>query len=221
MTPPGRTITRASALAVRPADPADADVAAALILEPIPSLIDLLHSEEVAFRVARASFLAERSLHSYRFASVAMEGGHLIGLVVAVPGAEFPRLRRWTGLVMLWAGLARARALIRAGGVVDRLTPPVPADSVYVSSLAVAPHRRSGGAGTALMAHVEAEARRRGIARVTLDVNRDNARGRAFYRRLGFLETGRRISSTDERRRVATTGFLRLEKRFAVTAAAA
>jgi ribosomal protein S18 acetylase RimI-like enzyme len=214
-------VTRGPALVLRPAVPGDADVAAALILEPVPSLIDLLHSEEVAFQVARASFLAERSVHSYRFATVAMEAGHPIGLVVAVPGTEFPRLRQWTGLVMLWAGLARARALIRAGGVVDRLTPPVPADSVYVSSLAVAPDRRGSGAGTALIAHVEAEARRRGRARLALDVNRDNARGRAFYQRLGFLETGRRIASSDERRRVATTGFLRLEKRLAVTAAAA
>jgi ribosomal protein S18 acetylase RimI-like enzyme len=221
VTPPGRPVARARVVAVRPADPADADVAAALILEPVPSLIGLLHSEEVAYRVARASFLAGRTLHSYRYASVAAEGSDVIGLIVAVPGADFPRLRRWTGLVMLWAGLARARALIRAGGVVDRLTPPVPADCLYVSILAVAPHRRSGGTGAVLMAQVEAEARRRGVARVTLDVNRDNTRGRAFYRRLGFVEAEQRVSSSHDRRRVATTGFLRLEKPLAVRAAAA
>lgn len=210
-----------AALAVRPAHPADADAAAALILEPSPSLADLLGSRKTAWRVARASFLADRSIHSHRHAFVAVDGSEVVGLVVAVPGADFPRLRRWTGLVMLWTGLARARALIRAGGVVDRLTPAVPADCLYVSSLAVAPQLRGHGAGRALVARVEAEARRRGTPRLALDVNRDNPRARAFYERLGFVETARATPSAGDRSRVPTSGFLRLEKRLASTVAAA
>lgn len=209
------------ALSVRPAHPADADAAAALLLEPAPSLADLLGSRDVAWRVARASFLADRSVHSHRHAFVAVEGPDVVGLVVAVPGADFPGLRFWTGLVMLWAGLRRARALIRAGGVVDRLTPPVPADCLYVSSLAVAPPLRGHGVGAALVARVETEARRRRLPRLTLDVNRDSSRTRTFYERLGFVEPAQTNRSASCGSPVPASGFLRLEKRAGATGAAA
>jgi ribosomal protein S18 acetylase RimI-like enzyme len=166
---------------------------------------------DTAHRVARASFRSDRTLHSHHLAIVAGEGSALVGVVIATPGREWRRRRAWTGLVMLAAGLARARALLRSGALLDRLTPPVPADSVYVASLAVAPAARGRGVGSALMAAVEAEARCRGAARLALDVSRANAGGRAFYARLGFAEAGPALA----------TGFLRLEKSLAATAAAA
>jgi GNAT superfamily N-acetyltransferase len=61
------------------------------------------------------------------------------------------------------------------------------------------------------MARVEAEARRRGAARLALDVSHANAGGRAFYARLGFVEADP----------TTVTGFLRLEKLLSPTAAAA
>jgi GNAT superfamily N-acetyltransferase len=184
---------------------------ARLMLEPTPSLRDLLGSVEIAHRVARASFRSDRTLHSHHLAAVATEGARLVGVVIATPGREWGRRRAWTGLVMLRAGIARARALARSGLLLDRLTPAVPADSVYVASLAVAPGARGRGVGSALMAAVEAEARRRGAARLALDVSRANAGGRAFYTRLGFVEAPR----------TSATGFARLEKALAATEAAA
>jgi GNAT superfamily N-acetyltransferase len=218
--PPARGVTPfrpLRALSVRPAHPRDAAAAAALLLEPVPSQAVLLGSRDVAWRIARASFLADRSVHGHRHAFVAVDGPALAGLVVAVPGADFPGLRLRTGLVMLWAGLGRARALIRAGVVVDRLTPPVPADCLYVSSLAVAPPARRRGVGAALVARVEAEARRRRLPRLALDVNRDSSGTRSFYARLGFVETAGASRSA----RGPATGFLRLEKPVGATAGAA
>ena len=202
---------RALSFALRPARPADTDAVARLILEPTPSLRDLLGSVETAHRVARASFRSVRTLHSHRQAVVAIEGAGVVGVVIAAPGHEWRRRRAWTGLVMLRAGVARARALLRSGALLDRLTPAVPADSVYVASLAVAPGARGRGVGAALMASVEAAARRRGAARLALDVSRANAGGRAFYARLGFVEAGPTTG----------TGFLRLEKPLPATAVAA
>ena len=184
---------------------------ARLILEPTPSLRDILGSVETAHRVARALFRSARTLYSHRRAIVAVEVAGIVGVVIATSGREWQRRRVWTGLVMLRAGFARARALLRSGALLDELTPAVPADSVYVASLAVAPDARGRGVGSALMASVEAEARRRGAARLALDVSRANAGGRAFYARLGFVEA----STT------AVTGFLRLEKPVCPTAAAA
>jgi GNAT superfamily N-acetyltransferase len=196
---------------LRPARAADADAVARLILEPTPSLRNLLGSVAIAHRVARASFRSPRTLHSHRQAVVASEDARIVGVVIAAPGVEWRRRRVWTGVVMLRAGLVRARALLRSGVVLDRLTPPVPADSVYVASLAVAAEARGRGVGSALMAAVEAEARRRGAARLALDVHRANVGGRAFYGRLGFVET----------RPTRVTGFVRLEKALPATAAAA
>jgi ribosomal protein S18 acetylase RimI-like enzyme len=175
---------------------------APLILEPAPSLRHILGSAETAHRIARASFRSARTLHSHRRAVVAVEGAGIVGVVIATPGSEWRRQRVWTGLVMLRAGFTRVGTLLRSGALLDELTPAVPPDSVYIASLAVAPAARGRGVGSALMAAVEAGARRRGAARLALDVSRANAGGRAFYARLGFVEASA----------LAATGFLRLEK---------
>ncbi len=187
---------------VRAARPGDADAAAALILEPAPSLRDLLGSAHAAARMARASFLSPRTLYSHRHAVVASDGAAVTGLAIGVPGDQWRRRRWWTGLVMLAAGPAWGRALARSGALVDRLTPPVPADCLYVAALAVAPAARGRGVGTALLGRLEAEARRAGRGRLALDVHRGNDAARAFYARRGFAATGG----------AGATPFVRLEK---------
>lgn len=197
---------------VRNATAADAPAAAPLILAPAPSLGEILGSREAGLRAARASFLARRSVHSHRFGMVAEVDAHVVGLVVALPGRLWPWLRIGTGLTMLLAAPGRARWLVRRGRVLDRLTAPVPPDSLYVSSLAVAEGMRSRGIGALLTARVEKEASRQGLRSVTLDVGLENQRARGFYERLGYLETGRRLASERDRRLVPTTGSVRMEK---------
>lgn len=75
--------------------------------------------------------------------------------------------------------------------------------------------------GAALVARVEAEARRRHLPRLALDVNRDSSRTRTFYQRLGFVETARANPSASHGSRGPASGFLRLEKRVGATVAAA
>lgn len=67
-------------------------------------------------------------------------------------------------------------------GFVDQATPEV--------SLAVFPPHRGRGAGTALLAALEREARAREIAALSLSVQRDNPALR-LYRRFGFRPCGR------------------------------
>jgi GNAT superfamily N-acetyltransferase len=62
-------------------------------------------------------------------------------------------------------------------GFVDEATPEI--------SAAVLPAHRGRGIGSALIRALEAEARDRGIGRLSLSVERDN-RAAALYRRLGF-----------------------------------
>jgi ribosomal protein S18 acetylase RimI-like enzyme len=205
-------VAHPAAVAVRKAVPSDGGRAAALILEPAPSLAEVLGSREAGLRAARASFLARRSIHSHRFALVAEMEGRVVGLAVAVPGRMWRRLRIRTGLTLLLAAPARGPWLVRRGRVLDRLIAPVPPDSLYVSSLAAAEEVRSRGIGAELMRRVEAGAAEQGLRSVTLDVGLENERARAFYERLGYREAGRTPARERDRRLVPTTGSARMEK---------
>lgn len=55
-----------------------------------------------------------------------------------------------------------------------------------IHDLAVLPEHRGIGVGTALLQAVEAEARRRGCCKLTLEVQESNERARGLYRRFGF-----------------------------------
>ena len=68
----------------------------------------------------------------------------------------------------------------------DDDTWPVGAQMAELVSLAVAPERRGGGIGTALMDAVDAELERRGIADLEVGVLAGNARALAFYERRGL-----------------------------------
>jgi GNAT superfamily N-acetyltransferase len=63
-----------------------------------------------------------------------------------------------------------------------------------VSALVVDERHRHGGVGRSLLAAVENEARRRGCALVFLTTAERRKDAHAFYRRLGWEETGRRFA---------------------------
>jgi len=79
------------------------------------------------------------------------------------------------GTVAGYAGL-----LAPSGGQADVLT------------IGVSEDRWGQGIGTALMAGLLAEARRRGCAEVYLEVRVDNRRAQRLYRQLGFAQVGLR-----------------------------
>ena len=64
----------------------------------------------------------------------------------------------------------------------------------YVGELAVVENAQGRGVGRALMEAVEARARDRGLARVSLDTGTANAGARGFYAALGYEETDVRLS---------------------------
>lgn len=57
-----------------------------------------------------------------------------------------------------------------------------------IHDLAVVPGRRGHGIGRALLEAVEAEARRRGCCKLTLEVRDDNVQARRLYDRFGFSD---------------------------------
>jgi len=74
------------------------------------------------------------------------------------------------------------------------------ADQLHILNLAVRPDLRRTGIATALLQASLEKARARGLAEATLEVRPSNQAALAFYRRHGFVQTGRR------RRYYADTG---------------
>ena len=203
---------------IRPAALTDARDAAPLLLEPSPSLAVIFGSAPAALRVARSTFRSKHTLYSFRNAMVAEDEERVVGMLVAIPGSAWPRLRVTTGMVMVGAAPHRAPGLIRRGGVLDRLTPPAPADSLYVSSLAVAESARRKGAASMLMRDAIERARRAGLRALTLDVAMDSEGARRFYERAGFVETSRNETTERDRRIIDAPGLIRMEAPVALPA---
>lgn len=65
-------------------------------------------------------------------------------------------------------------------------------DEIHINNVAIRPAWRGQGIGTALMAHVFAEAGALGATRATLEVRASNEGARRLYERLGFRVAGTR-----------------------------
>jgi ribosomal-protein-alanine N-acetyltransferase len=85
------------------------------------------------------------------------------------------------------------------------------ADEAEVLTVGVIPTARRQGVGTALLRDLLAEARRRSVAQVFLDVRLGNDDARRIYEREGFVEVGRRRGYYDYGRTDSLTMALRLE----------
>jgi ribosomal protein S18 acetylase RimI-like enzyme len=68
------------------------------------------------------------------------------------------------------------------------------ADQAFVPYMAVEPSRAGRGIGRALLAEVEALARRRGFSHLSLMVTEDNAPARALYAAAGFATERRMLT---------------------------
>ncbi len=65
-------------------------------------------------------------------------------------------------------------------------------DEAHLLNISVLPELQRSGRGSALLAHLVAQARKRDATRMLLEVRPGNLAGQGFYRRYGFTEIGRR-----------------------------
>jgi ribosomal protein S18 acetylase RimI-like enzyme len=178
-----------SGIEIRPATPADVDIAASLIIMTPGGLPDLVGNRRVAHKVASAAFRAARSGFGFDRTLVAEIDGSVVGQVIRFSGADWNRkTQTYTGLLMVRAaGWRFGRRVIREGMRHAKVTPPVSSDSLYVISLAVIPERRSQGIGSALLRRVVGEALDSRLRSVSLDVAARNDGAIRFYQREGFV----------------------------------
>ena len=111
--------------------------------------------------------------------------------LAAIQAAAFPANEAWgKDAISLQLGLPGAFGLIdeRGGMLLGRVV----AGEAEVLTLAVIPEARRRGIATALLRAARAEVQARGGSSMFLEVAAANRAARALYRRMGFIEVGRR-----------------------------
>ena len=107
---------------------------------------------------------------------------------------------QWQALVAQLCDISQGGAFFaedQAGicGCVRVVTDPrLPPEAVMASELWVAPHQRGKGVGRSLMDAATAWAQSFGAAQIILGVTGSNTSVLAFYQRLGYQDTGRRLT---------------------------
>lgn len=89
------------------------------------------------------------------------------------------------------AGIYGPFGALWRGPLLDRLERPLKPDQMLLDGIFVSAAMRGQGVGSALIGAVIAEAQRRGLREVRLDVVDINLRARALYERHGFVAIGR------------------------------
>jgi ribosomal protein S18 acetylase RimI-like enzyme len=117
-----------------------------------------------------------------------MDGDRVLGVYVALGGAELARCRTADGLALLQgAGSRESRvALSRRLAEARDLFPPVHEHDFYLSKIAVIRDQQRVGYGRALLERYVAEGVARGFARFRLDVSAGNPAALGLYRSAGF-----------------------------------
>lgn len=195
---------------LRRSTPDDAHAIAPLILEAAPYLRLLLGGAHEAWHAAEACYRGDRTMFGARFGMVAEEDGEVAGVVLAFPGRLWASLKLGTGVVLARsAGVKHAADLVKRGRVLDRLHPPVPRDTLYVSALATHPRYRRKGLARALMERVITGARGLELG-VSLDVDLEHEVARRLYGSLAFEEVGVRETRGADRDLIRTDGLTRM-----------
>ena len=183
---------------IRPATPADADAAVALVYSSGPDAFDFVFEQSgraKALAFLHRAFIDGSGEFGYRNHLVAVENGRVIGV-----GAGWRSDRNIAFMlsavrqIIACYGLAAGLAVIMRGLRAEAVIQPPVKDRLYIAHLGVAASHQSQGIGSALIeALIETQAS--GCRFAALDVALENTGGLALYRRLGFETVKERKSS--------------------------
>jgi ribosomal protein S18 acetylase RimI-like enzyme len=204
-----------TSLALRPAIPADAEKAAALIYETTGTLGDYLFGQSNradTIRVLAVLFREPDHLLSFESSTLAEAGGEILGIAQALPGADLWKVE--IGLARTCAKCLGWGAALRLGwrGMPLIFEPDAGAGEFYVETLAVAPGHRNRGIGRVLLEDAERRAREINFPVCSLSVMLQNTNALRFYQRAGY-RLDRKVTTRLHAAGVQYNGFFRMVKR--------
>jgi GNAT superfamily N-acetyltransferase len=177
---------------IRPARDDEADAVAELLYETAGGMYDLFAgTRERAARILRAAYVREGNSASHEVVSLADVDGRIAGAIAAFPVAEGDaRARAFLRLSLARTPPWRWPRTLRVFRLGGRLTPPAPADALYVDALATHPDFRRHGVATAMLEAAERRARSAGLNALALDTAERNRPAQALYERFGMERSG-------------------------------
>jgi len=183
---------------IRPARPKDAPVAARLMYYAASPFFLAIFGEPESYviRILRRAFRLPYHASSYRLAFVAEIDGKVVGLFLGFAGLareEWEAAKRGDWIIRpLWLFIVRPwriPRMSRINTIMDKVWIPVSDEEYYIEHLAILPEWRRQGIGKRLVEFATAQARAKGLKRLTLDVEVENEVGRRFWESLGFQGT--------------------------------
>ena len=177
---------------VRPARPDEGDTVAGLLYETAGGMYDLFAGgRERAARILRAAYDRDGNSASRETILVAELDGRVAGAMSSFEVVDgdrraraFLRLTLSRSPPWRWP---RTLRIFRLGG---RLTPPAPADALYVDALVTDPDFRRRGVATTLLRAAEDRARTAGRGTLALDTAENNLAAQALYEGFGMKRSG-------------------------------
>jgi len=177
---------------IRPPADGEDEAITHLLYETAGGMYDLFAGgRERAAKVLRKAYERDGNSASREVVLVAELDGQVAGAMTSFPVVEGDgRARAFLRLTLsrtppwFWP---RTLRVFRMGG---RLTPPAPANAIYVDALATAPEFRRRGVATALLQAAEERARSRGLSAVALDTAERNLAAQALYEGFGMERSG-------------------------------
>jgi len=175
-------------LTIRPANPADAGLAARLMHLSMGELADYLFggARLSADEILAGMYLMGNNRFSWGIADIIEWDGKPAGMLVSFPGWEITHRNLATGGSLLkLCGLfdvmrLSVRALSIANGIETRR------DEYYIANLAVLIEYQGRGIGSGLLNHAEQKARDSGLEKCSLIVDTENPSARRLYERFGY-----------------------------------
>jgi GNAT superfamily N-acetyltransferase len=179
-------------VAIRPARADEGDTVAELLYETAGGMYDLFAGgRERAGRILRAAYAREGSSASRETVSLAEVGGRVAGAMAAFPVVEGDeRARAFLRLTLMRTPPWRWPRTLRVFRLGGRLTPPAPADALYVDALATDPDFRRRGVALALLDSAERSALAAGLNVLALDTAETNQAAQALYEGFGMERSG-------------------------------
>ncbi len=173
--------------ALRPARPADAEVAAPIVCLSMRGLAECFAANgRASDQVVAGLFARDGNRFSYRFAEIVEVDQRVAGLLLAYPATKM------SGMDLLMAlHIVRLLGPRAAMAVFSRLMPmsnvrEAERGEFYISNVGVLPEFQGRGYGERLMSFAEEQARASGLDKCSLNVDEKNEGAIHLYQRLGY-----------------------------------
>ena len=171
---------------VRNAKTSDAGDFARLIYLSAPSFFPVLYGRNMK-SIMQNLFKEKNNLFSYQYTQVVETNNKVLGIILNYNWHIKPKMDLTTGMKMLKYMhinfVKKIPVFLKTRDVVGLL----PKGSYYISNVAVYPEYRGRGVGKKLFFEAEKNARKAGADMIALDVETDNFKAIAIYKKNGFV----------------------------------